>query len=144
MVHVSFFAAALSLHALRSQTPLSGADLRVQATIVYRELCGIEVKDSALSVFRPLEEDKWDEMPWGGLPDHFRPLATHIEGKVVLLRTNTPLIMGSRFSPDTAVASAAVWSPGMAEAEMHHTHNWCWLGTTLQCLLLASGGREDP
>ena len=25
----------------------------------------------------------------GGLPDHFRSVATHIDGKVVLLRTNT-------------------------------------------------------
>ena len=45
-----FHAAALSLHALRSQTPLTGADLRVQATIMYKERCGIEVEESALSV----------------------------------------------------------------------------------------------
>ena len=32
-----FFAAALGLHALCSQTPLHGADLRVHATIMYRE-----------------------------------------------------------------------------------------------------------
>ena len=82
-----FFAAAPSLHALRSQTPLSGVDLRVHATIMYKERCGIEAKESALSVCRALEEDKWDERPWGGLPDHFRHLATHIDGKVVLLRT---------------------------------------------------------
>ena len=48
------FAAAPSLHALRSQTPLFGVDLRVQATIMYRERCGIEVKESALSVCRAL------------------------------------------------------------------------------------------
>ena len=39
-----FYAVALGLHALRSQTPLTGADLRVQASIMYREQCGIEVK----------------------------------------------------------------------------------------------------
>ena len=32
----SFVVGALSLHALRGQTPLHGADLRVQATIMYR------------------------------------------------------------------------------------------------------------
>ena len=57
----------------------------------------------------------------GGLPDHFRHLTTHIDGKVVLLRTNRPKRMDSRFGPDTAVTSAAVWSPGMAEAKVHHT-----------------------
>ena len=61
-----FYAAALSLHALCSQTPLNGLDLRAQATIMYRERCGIEVKESALSVCRALEVDKWDERPWGG------------------------------------------------------------------------------
>ena len=58
-----FFAAAVSLHALRSQTPLSGVDLRVKATIMYREQCGIEVEETALSVCRALEEDKWDGRP---------------------------------------------------------------------------------
>ena len=91
------------LHALRSQTPLIGADLRVQATIMYRERCGIEVKESALRVCMALEENNWDRKPWGGMPDHFRHLAHHINGKVVLLRTNTPRIMDSRFGPDTAV-----------------------------------------
>ena len=85
-----FYAAALSLHALRSQTPSTGVDLRVQATIMYGDWCGIEVKESALSVCRALEVDKWDERPLGGMPDHYSPLATHIDGKVVLLRTNTP------------------------------------------------------
>ena len=88
---------------------------------MYRERCGIEVKKSALSVCRALEVDKWDERPCGGMPDHFRHLATHIDGKGVLLRTNTPKIMYSRFRPDTAVTSAAVWSPGMAEATVYHT-----------------------
>ena len=115
------YAAALSLHALRSHTPLTGADLRVQATIMYRERCGIEVKESALSVRRALEENNWDGKPWGGLPDHYRHLAIHIDGKAVLLRTNTPKIMDLKFGPDTAVTSAAVWSPGMAEAKVYHT-----------------------
>ena len=26
--------------------------------------------------------------------------------------------------------------------ENRHGYNWCWLGTTLQCLLVASGGHE--
>ena len=26
--------------------------------------------------------------------------------------------------------------------ENPHGYNWCWLGTTLQCLLVASGGHE--
>ena len=43
-----FCATSLSLHALRSQTPLTGVDLRVQATTMYRERCGIEVTKSAL------------------------------------------------------------------------------------------------
>ena len=116
-----FYAAALSLHALRSQTPLTGVDLRVEATTMYRERCGIEVKESALGVCRALEENDWEGKPWGGRPDHFRHLAHHINGKVVLLRTNTPKIMDSRFGPDTAVTSAAVWSPGMAEAKVYHT-----------------------
>ena len=55
------------------------------------------------------------------MPDQYRHLANHIDGKVVLLRTNTPKIMDSRFGPDTAVTSAAVWSPGMAEAKVYHT-----------------------
>ena len=116
-----FYVAALSLPALRSQTPLTGVDLRVQATIMYRERCGIEVKESALSVCRALEENNRDGRPWGELPDHYRHLANHIDGKVVLLRTNTPKIMDSRLGPDTAVTSATVWSPGMAEAKVYHT-----------------------
>ena len=88
---------------------------------MYRLWCGIEVKESALSVCRALEEDKWEERCWGGMPDHFRHLATHINGEVVLLRTNTPNIIGSRFGTDTAVTSAAVWSPRMAQAKVYRT-----------------------
>ena len=82
-----FYAAALSLHALRSETCLTGVDLRVQATIMYRHRCGIQVKESALSVCSALEVDKWNERPWRGLPDHYRHVANHIGGKVVLWRT---------------------------------------------------------
>ena len=88
---------------------------------MYRERCGIEVKESALSVCRALEVDNWDERPWGGLPHHYQHVATHIDGKVVLLRTNTPNMMDSRFGPYTTVTSAAVWSPGMVEAKVYHT-----------------------
>ena len=56
-----------------------------------------------------------------GLPDHCRHLATHIDGRVVLLRTTTPKITGSPFGTNTAVTSAAVWSRGMAEAKVYHT-----------------------
>ena len=77
-----FFAAAMSLHALCSQTPLTGVDLRIQATIMYRQRCGIEVKESALSVCRAPEVNKWEERPWGGLPDHFRHLATTSMGRL--------------------------------------------------------------
>ena len=77
-----FFAATLSLHALRSLTPLHGADLRVQATIMYRERCGIEVEENTLSVFRAWEQDALGTRisGGGGLPDHFQRLATHIDG----------------------------------------------------------------
>ena len=112
-----FYAAALSLHALGSQTPLTGADLRVQATIMYREQCGIEVQECALSVCRALEENNWDGKPWGAC----RTIIDISPTKVVLLRTNTPKIMDSRFGPDTVVTSSAVWSPGMAEAKVYHT-----------------------
>ena len=87
---------------------------------MYRERCGIEVKESAPSVGRALQVDNWKERPRAGMPDHFRHLATHIDGKVVLLRANTPKIMDSRFGPDVAVMSAAFWSPGMAEAKVRH------------------------
>ena len=116
-----FYATALSLHALRSETPLTEVDLGVQATTMYRERCAIEVKESALSVCRALEANNWEGKPWGGRPDHFRHLAHHIDGKVVLLRTNTRKIMDSRFGPDTAVTSAAVWSPGIGETKVYHT-----------------------
>ena len=66
-----FHAAALSLHAFRSQTLLTGEDLRVQATIMYRERCGIETRESALSFCRALERNNWDGKPLGGMPDRF-------------------------------------------------------------------------
>ena len=113
-----------------------------------KERCGIEVKESALSVCRAPEENHWDRKPWGGMPHHFRHLAHHIDGKVVLLRTNTPKIMDSRFGPDTAVTLAAFWSPGMAEAKVYHTirnetttsHQHCFDSTPWQALF--STGRH--
>ena len=66
-----FYATALSLHALRSETPLTGVDLRVQATTMYRERCGIEVKESALSVCRALEANNWEGKPLGGKAQPF-------------------------------------------------------------------------
>ena len=138
-----FYATALSLHALRSQTPLTGVDLRVQATTMYRERCGIEVKESALSVCRALEENNWEGKPWGGRPDHFRHLAHHIDGKVVLLRTNTPKIMDSRFGPDTAVTSAAVWSPGMGEAKVYHTIQEMEEACEQACVIVVGEAERD-
>ena len=32
---------------------------------MYKERCGIEVKQSTLSVCRAVEVDQWDERPWG-------------------------------------------------------------------------------
>ena len=138
-----FYAAALSLHAPSSQMPLTSVDLRIQATIMYREGCGIEVKESALSVCRALEVDKWDERPLRGVPDHYRHLATHIDGKVVLLRTNTPKIMDSRFGPDTDVTSAAVWSPGMAEAKVYHTIEQMEEACEQACVIVIDEAERD-
>ena len=143
LVHVSFFAAALSLHALRSQTALCGVDLRVQATIMYRERCGIEVEESALSVCSALEEDKWEERSWGGMLDPFRHLATHIDGKVVLLRTNTPKISGSRFGSDTLVTSPAVWNPGMAQAKVYCTTQEMEEACEQACAILIGEAERD-
>ena len=138
-----FFAAALSLHALRNQMPLSSVDLRVQATIMYRERCGIEVKESALSVCRAVEVDKWDKRPWVGFPNHFRHLPTHIDGKVVLLRTITRKIMDSRFRPNTAVTFAAVWSPGMADAKVYHTIEETAEACEQACVILIDEAERD-
>ena len=138
-----FYATALSLHALRSETPLTGVDLRVQATTMYRERCGIEVKESALSVCRALEANDWEGKPWGGKPDHFRHLAHHIDGKVVLLRTNTHKIMDSRFGPDTAVTSAAVWSPGMGEAKVYHTIQEMEEACEQACVIVVGEAERD-
>ena len=88
---------------------------------MYRELCGIEVEEHALSVCGAFEQDAWGTWTWGGLPDYFRSLATHIDVKVVLLRTNTQSIIGQGFGTNISVTFAAVWSPGMAEAKVHHT-----------------------
>ena len=110
---------------------------------MYRERCGIEVKESALSVCRALEENNWEGKPWGGRPDHFRHLARHIDGKVVLLRTNTPKIMDSRFGPDNAVTSAAVWSPGMREAKVYHTIQEMEEACEQACVIVVGEAERD-
>ena len=138
-----FYATALSHHALRSETPLTGVDLRVQATTMYRERCGIEVEESALSVCRALEENNWEGKPWDGRPDHFRHLTHHIDGKVVLLRTNTPKTMDSRFGPDSAVTSAAIWSPGMAEAKVYHTIQVVEEACEQACVIVVGEAERD-
>ena len=139
-----FFAAALSLHALSSRTPLHGADLQVQATIVYREQCGIEVEENALSVFRALEQKAWGTRIWGRLPNHFRSLACHMDGKVVLLCTNTHTLMCARFGSNIAVTCAALWSPGMAEAKVHHmTHEMEEACEQACVIIIGEAGRDE-
>ena len=66
-----FFCSCLEPPCFRSQTPLTGVDVRVEATIMYKERCGIEVKESALGVCRALEVDTWDDGPWGGFATPF-------------------------------------------------------------------------
>ena len=110
---------------------------------MYRERCGREVKESALSVRTAQEENNWDRKPGGGMPDHFRHLAHHINGKVVLLHTNTPKIMDSRFGPDTALTSAAVWSPGMAEAKVYHTIHEMEEACEQACVIVVGEAERD-
>ena len=84
-------------------------------------------------------------MGWAALclPDHFRHLATYIDGKVVLLRTNTPNIIGSSFGTDTAVTSAALWSPGMAEAKVYCTTHEMEEACVQACVILIGEAERD-
>ena len=110
---------------------------------MYREHCGIEVEENALRVCSALEQDAWGERCWGGLPDHFRNLATHIDGKVVWLCTNTPNMTVSRFGTNTALTSAAVWSPGKAEAKVYRTTHEREEAGAQACVILIGEAERD-
>ena len=106
-----YHAVAQSLHAISSNTPLDGASLRAKAIAVFRDMCGLSFQESALSVNRDLEKDTWRGRLQGGIADHFAALAKHVDGSVVLLRSNRFSIVTSGFGIDSALTSAAVWVP---------------------------------
>ena len=116
-----YYAVAQSLHAMSSNTPLDGASLRAKANAVFRDMCGLSIEESALSVNRDLEKDTWRGRPQGGKPDHFVALAKHVDGSVVLLRSNRFSIVTSGFGIDSALTSAAVWVPG--REDLLHFHD---------------------
>ena len=103
---------AQSLHAISSNAPLDSALLRAKAIAVFREMCGLSIQESALSVNRDLEKDTWHGRPQGGMPEHFASLAKHVDGSVVLLRSNWFNIVTSGFGMDSALTAATVWVPG--------------------------------
>ena len=107
-----YYAVAQSLHAISSNAPLDSASLRAKAIAVFRDMCGLSIQESALSVNRDLEKDTWRGLPQGGMPEHFAALAKHVDGNVVLLRSNRFSIVTSGFGIDSALTSAAVWVPG--------------------------------
>ena len=100
------------MHATSSDGPLDDASLRAKAIAVYREMCGLSVEQSALTLNRDLERGTWCARPQGGLPDHFASLAKYVGGSVVLLRTNTYIIVTLSFGMDSALTSATVWVLG--------------------------------
>ena len=69
------YAVVQSLHAISSDVPLDNALLRARAIGVYREMWGLSIEESALSVNRDLEKDTWGGRLQGGLPDHVASLA---------------------------------------------------------------------
>ena len=107
-----YYAVAQSLHAISSNAPLDSASLRAKAIAVFRDMCGLSIQESALFVNRDLDKDTWHGRPQGGMPEHFAALAKHVDGSVVLLRSNRFSIVTSGFGMDSALTSAAVWVPG--------------------------------
>ena len=107
-----FHAVAQRLHAISSDALLESASLRAKAIAVFREMCGLSIQESALSVNRDLEKDTWHGRPQGGRPEHFAGLAKHVDGSVVLLRSNRFSIVTSGFGMDSALTSATVWVSG--------------------------------
>ena len=114
-----YYAVAQSLHAITSNTPLDGASLRARAIAVFRDMCGLSIQESTLSVNRDLEKDTWGGRPQGGMPDHFAALAKHVDRSVVLLRSDRYSIVTSGFGIDSALTSATVWVPGR-EHPLHY------------------------
>ena len=96
-----------------------------------------------MSVCRALEEVAWGTRIWGGLLDHFESLATHMDGEVLLLPTNTQSLMCPRFGTNTAVKSAAVWSPGMAEAKVQHTTHEMEEACEQACVIIIGEAERD-
>ena len=109
---------AQSLHAISSNVPLGGASLRAKAIAMFREMCGLSIQESALSLNRDLEKDTWNGRPQGGMPEHFASLVKHVDGSVVLLRSNRFSIVMSGFGMVIALTSATVLVPGR-EVPLH-------------------------
>ena len=107
-----FYAVAQSLHAISIVVPLDDASLRAKAIDVYRETCGLSIQESALSVNRDLEKHTWGGRLQGGMPGNFASLAKHVDGSVVLLRSNMFSIVTSSFGMDSELTSATVWATG--------------------------------
>ena len=97
-----FYSVAQSLHAMSSDVPLDNASLQARAIGVYREMCGLSIEESPLSVNRDLEKDTW-----GGGPkaDYLTTLlASQSMWMVVwyvLLQTNRFSIVTPRFAMDS-------------------------------------------
>ena len=115
-----YYAVAQSLHAISSNTLLDGASLRAKAIAVFRDMCGLLIQESALSVNRDLEKDTWRGRPQGGKPDHFAALAKHVDGSVVLVRSNRFSIVTSGFGIGSVLTSAPVWVPGREDPLYFH------------------------
>ena len=107
-----YYAVAQSLHAISSNAPLDSASLRAKAIAVFRDMCGLSIKQSALSVNWDLEKNTWHGRPQRGMPEHFAALAKHVDCSVVLLRSNRLSIVTAGFGMDNALTSAAVWVLG--------------------------------
>ena len=106
-----FYAVAQSLHAITSNVPLDGASLRAKAIAVFRDVCGLSIQESTLSMNRDLQKGTWNGRPQGGMPGHFASLAKHVDGSVVLLRSNRFNIVTSGFGIDSVLTSATAWVP---------------------------------
>ena len=103
---------ARSLLALGSDDRLLDTRLWAKAIGAYREIFGILVRESALSLHRDLQKETWGACLQGGLPEHLDSLVEHVVGNAVLLRTNTYSIVTSSFGMDTTLTFATMWVPG--------------------------------
>ena len=135
---------AQSLHAISTNAPLDSASLRAKAIAVFRDMCGLSIQESALSVTRDLEKDTWRGRPQGGMPEHFAALAKHVDGSVVLLRSNRFSIVTSRFGMDSALTSAAVWVPGRENLlHFHDCGDMEEQGPRATVVVIAEAERDD-